>query len=224
LPALDRVPVTAADALLTAGPSADDATRRAMTMQVLGADLADALEASGAEVCLGSRPYQGDERPDPAHLGAIGRADGVEVVVLPELIAYGQVRRSWLWLLAGQALVAGVGHGVVAERATGSAATGWWLGAGEFVLETVTWVGGALVASRTIDPVIVRVWVVRASDGAVLGRWTREGTRPVRAWLRRSGIPPRGERLRAVTGKIFTGLVRKLGATLARGEIPAEGE
>jgi hypothetical protein len=217
LPALDRVPVTATDALLAVRPGADEATRRTTTMQVLGADLATALGARGAEVCLGNQSLGARGRPDAAELAAIGRGDDVDVVVLPELIAYGQVRRSWLWLLAAQGLLAGVGHGIVAARATGSAATGWWLGAGEFALETVTWVGGALVASRTIDPVIVRVWVVRTSDGALVGRWTREGTRPVRSWLRRRGISPRGERLRGVIGKIFTGLAPKVAAKLARG-------
>jgi hypothetical protein len=64
------------------------------------------------------------------------------------------VRRSWLWLLAAQGLVAGIGHGIVVAKATGSAVTGWWRGAGEFVLETVTWVGGAYkrrVGDRAMD-------------------------------------------------------------------------
>jgi len=219
LPALDRVPVTAGDALLAVGAGADDATRQVATMQELGADLAAALGVLGGDVCLGDRTFAGDDRPDPALLAATARADGVDVVVLPELVAYGQVRRSWLWLLAVQGLAAGVGHGVVAAPATGNVTTGWWLGAGEFALETVTWVGGALVASRVIDPVIVRVWVVRASDGALLGRWTREGARPVRGWLRRRGLPPRAARLRGVAGTIFSGLAPKLAVKLAPGTI-----
>ena len=165
LSALDRVPITAADALLPAGTGDEVEAGRLTTMRALSADLANTLAASGAEVCLGDASITDDRRPEPARLAAIGRADGVDVVVLPELIAYGQIRRSWLWLLAAQGLAAGIGHGVVVARATGNPTTGWWVGVGEFALETITWVGGALVASRVIDPVIVRVWAVDASDG-----------------------------------------------------------
>ena len=80
----------------------------------------------------------------------------------------------------------------------------------------MTWVGGTLAASRIIDLVIVRVWAARASDGSVLGRWTWEGTRPVRSWLHRSGLPPRGERLRAVSAGILTALAPKLLTRVAR--------
>ena len=216
LPALDRVPVTSGDAFLAGGPGVDEGSRRAATMQVLGADLAGALEVAGVQTCLGEPDETTRERPDPARLAAIGRADGVDAVVLPELVAYGQVRRSWLWLLAAQGLVAGVAHGVIAARATGDPAAGWWIGAGEFALETVTWVGGALLVSRVIDPVIVRVWAIRTIDGVEIGRWTREGTRRVRAWLHRTGLPPRAERLRGVADGVFSKLVPKLTKRLAR--------
>lgn len=216
LAAMDRVPVTAHEALLPVGAGADEQTRRLATMLAVAGDLAAAVSASGATVCEGLLPEGTGGNPDPQELARLGREDGVDVVVLPELIAYGQVRHSWLWLLAAQGLVAGIGHGVVVAKATGSAATGWWLGAGEFALETVTWVGGALVASRIIDPVIVRVWAVRTSDGSVIGRWTREGTSPVRSLLHRSGLPPRGERLRGVSAGIFTALAPKLLSRVAR--------
>lgn len=213
---MDRVPVTSKDALLAAGVAADEQARRLATMLAVAGELATAVSASGATVCEGLLPEGTGGYPDPQQLARLGREDGVDVVVLPELIAYGQVRHSWLWLLAGQGLVAGIGHGIVVAKATGNAATGWWLGAGEFALETVTWVGGALVASRIIDPVIVRVWAVRTSDGSVIGRWTREGTSPVRSWLHRNGLPPRGERLRGVSAGILTALAPKLLSRVAR--------
>ena len=213
---MDRVLVTSKDTLLPVGPGADEQTRRLATMLAVTGDLAAAVSASGATVCEGLLPEGTGGYPDPQQLARLGREDGVDVVVLPELIAYGQVRHSWLWLLAAQGLVAGVGHGIVVAKATGSAATGWWLGAGEFALETVTWVGGALVASRIIDPVIVCVWAVRASDGSVIGRWTRDGTSPVRRWLHRSGLPPRGQRLRAVSAGILTAVAPKLLSRAAR--------
>jgi len=221
LAAMDRVPVTSKDALLAAGVTADEQAQRLATMRSLSADLAAKVASSGATVCEGLLPEGTGSYPDPQQLARLGREDGVDVVVLPELIAYGQVRHSWLWLLAVQGLVAGIGHGIVAAKATGSTATGWWLGAGEFVLETVTWVGGALVASRVIDPVIVRVWAVRTSDGALIGRWTREGTSPVRSWLHRTGLPPRGERLRGVSAGIFTALAPTLLSRVAREVLPA---
>lgn len=213
---MDRVPVTSNDALLAAGVAADEQARRLATMLAVAGELATAVSASGATVCEGLLPEGTGGYPDPQQLARLGREDGVDVVVLPELIAYGQVRHSWLWLLAGQGLVAGIGHGIVVAKATGNTATGWWLGAGEFALETVTWVGGALVASRIIDPVIVRVWAVRTSDGSVIGRWTREGTSPVRSWLHRNGLPPRGERLRGVSAGILTALAPKLLSRVAR--------
>jgi len=185
-------------------------------MLALAADLASTLDNEGARVCLGAPLPDDGTRPDSGRLAAIGRADGADAVVSTELIAYGQVRRSWLWLLAAQGLVAGIGHGVVVARATGNPTTGWWVGAGEFALETVTWVGGALVASRVMDPVIVRVRAVRTSDGAEIGHWTREGTRPPSAWLRRVGLPPRNERLQGVAERVFSKLGPKIAARLER--------
>jgi hypothetical protein len=106
-------------------------------------------------------------------------------------------------------LAAGTGHGIVVAKATGNVRTGWVLGTGEFLLEVATWVGGAVLASRIIDPVIVRVSANRASDGAVLGRWTREGTSPVHEWLRRAR-DPQAERLRKLTDKLFKALAPKV--------------
>lgn len=172
------------------------------------ADLAEGLAAAGAEVC------EDDAVPAAATVEAVaarGRAEGVDVVVTTEFLAFGQVRRSWLWLLAGQGLVAGIGHGVAAAAVTGRATTGWWIGLGEFALETVTWVGGALVASRWLDPVVFRCRAVRAADGAVLGRWTGEGARPVRQWLR-SDPRARLERLQEVAHRLFARLAPKIAA------------
>jgi hypothetical protein len=206
---VDRVPLNSSEVFLpAAGATLEE--RRQTTLRVLREDLVTAIEANGAEACGADGLATTGPRPAPAELAARGRQDGADVVISTELIAYGQVRRSWLWLLAAQGLLAGVGHGVVVREATGSQSLGWWAGAGEFALETLTWVGGALFASHIIDPVIIRVTAVRARDGAVIGSWTREGLRPFREWLTRRGAPPRCERLRTVSHRIFAKLVPKL--------------
>jgi len=185
---------------------------RESALVLLRSQLADHLAASGLAVCE-------DEVPDVARhdlpaLAAWGRGEGLDAVVTTELLAYGEVRRSWLWLLAGQGFLAGVGHGVAAARLTGRTATGWWVGLGEFALETVTWVGGALFASHWIDPVVIRCRAVRVGDGVCLGTWTLEGTRPVRHWLR--GDPrPRCERLRSVADGLFARVAPKIAAKVA---------
>jgi hypothetical protein len=117
LAAIDRVPVTSTDALLAAGVGADEQARRLATMLAVAGELATAISASGASVCEGLLPEGTGGYPDPQQLARLGREDGVDVVVLPELIAYGQVRHSWLWLLAAQGLVAGIGHGIVVANA-----------------------------------------------------------------------------------------------------------
>ena len=213
LPAIDRVPVRDATIWLGAGEAVSE--RKAATLRTLSGILADALAAGGARVCESEVAVPETGAPDPVMLAALGLAEGADVVVLPEFVAYGQVRRSWVWLLAGQGLLAGVGHGAAAAEVTGRSATGWWVGLGEFAVETITWVGGALVASRVIDPVIVRVWVVDCRSGVLLKRVTLEGTRPLSHWLKRTGEPPRAVRLRAVADRLFAHaaprLLRKIG-------------
>jgi hypothetical protein len=212
---VDRVPVTSSEVFLgpTEGQGLD--WQRKLTMRALRADFADALRVKGATVCEGDVADLVGARPDPKTLASRGRSDGVAIIISTEFIAYGTVRHSWLWLLAGQGLLAGIGHGIVVAKATGNPSAGWAVGAGEFLLEEATWVGGTMVASHIIDPVIVRVSAIRTSDAAVLGRWTREGTRPVREWLRRPQ-QPRGDRLVAVTEAIFKRLTPRV---LARIEV-----
>ena len=206
---VDRVPVASADVFAPPGAAGGLEDGRAAAMRALRAEFADALRAGGATVCEGEADELTGPRPDARRLAVRGRSDRADVVVATELIAYGTVRHSWLWLLAGQGLAAGIGHGILAAKATGSVSTGWVVGGGEFVLEVATWVGGTIVASKVIDPVIVRVSAIRSSDGAVLGRWTREGTRPVGQWLRRAR-QPRADRLRAVTAGVFKRLTPRL--------------
>lgn len=204
----DRVPVRDPGAWSTGrGGGGDQRERR---LSDLRASLADALADQGVAVCEGQ--WEPSLPADPASLRARAVADRVDAVVLPELIAYGEVRRSWLWVLLGQSVAAGVGHGVAAAKVTGKARDGWIVGGGEFLLETATWVGGALVASRTLDPVIVRLWVVPARGGAV--RKTGEGLRPPKDWLRQG--PPRPERLAAVARRLLTRLAHKLVAKSSR--------
>jgi len=195
----DAVPVTDARVWLDTGRDGEPTA----TLRVLRGDLADALAVAGATVC------EAESVGDPLHdidLAAAarqGRADGADAVVVVELIAYGQVRRSWLGVLLAQGFVAGVGHGVAAAQIAGPAA-GWWVGLGEFALETATWVGGAILAAHIIDPVILRITAVRCADAVALAHWTRSGTRPFHEWWHRKGEAPRGERLRAVAGKQFS--------------------
>jgi len=225
LPAIDRVPVRDATIWLGAGEGVSE--RKAATLRSLGADLADALAAGGARVCESEVAVPEAGAPGPAMLAALGLAEGADIVVLPEFVAYGQVRSSWVWLLAGQGLLAGIGHGAAAAEVTGRSAAGWWVGLGEFAVETITWVGGALVASRVIDPVIVRVWLVDCRSGVLLKRVTLEGTRPVSHWLKRTGEPPRAVRLRAVADRLFARAaprllrrISKAGLDLAMGGNP----
>ena len=206
----DRVPVRDPQVWGEAGSRAERAALRA--------ELADALGRAGLVVCEGEAP-ETPAAPEAATVAAQGLADGVDVVVDTELIAYGEVRRSWLWLLFGQGFAAGVGHGVAAAGVTGNPAAGWWIGLGEFALETVTWVGGAIFASHWIDPVIVRMRAIRTSNGAVLGRWTLEGTRPVRRWLKRDPRA-RPERLRDVSDRLFEKVAPRLADKVCLGAAP----
>lgn len=211
---IDGVPVRSSNVWLP-GP-ADEAARRTYTLSMLRADLAEALVAEGAEVCDGEVMPPEGVAPRPLELARQACADGVEVVVASELVAYGDVRRSWLWILAGQGLVAGIGHGVAAAAVTGSSKVGWYVGLGEFALETVTWVGGALVASHVVDPVIARIWAYDCRRSSELGHWTMEGTRPFKEWLHHENQPPRGDRLRTVAGRLFTRAAHKLGGHYTR--------
>ena len=196
---VDRVPITDRGVWSSLGGGGEEPA--AATLLELRHDLAAALAGAGAEVCEGEW-IAGVGEAGGGWLGSVA-GDDVDAVVVTEIIAYGQLRKSWIWLLAGQALLAGVGHGVAAARLTGSAAAGWWVGAGELALETVTWVGGALLAARWVDPVIARVTVYRRSDGARLGRWTREGLRPLRELVSRAPADPRPRRLRRTVDRLF---------------------
>jgi len=215
----DGIPIRSPDAL------APDANEKSLEEARTGALLSlresfvDALRENGLETSQADLPLLAGKRPTPSQIAVVGRSAGAKVVVFTELVAYGDIRRSWLWILAAQGLAAGIGHGVVVAAATGNATYGWWAGAGEFALETATWVGGALIGSRGIDPVLIRVSAIRVSDGAVVARWTREGTRPLKRWFRRKGEPPRDARLRAVARRVFDKLApplaRKLGSLAA---------
>lgn len=211
---LDGVPVRSRDALPALPAPAGLDESRSAGMLALRHDLAGALAARGFEVVETDLAPTTGARPRPPALAALG--GDADAVVFVQLLAYGDIRRSWLWVLAAQGLAAGIGHGLVVGAATGDSALAWLAGTGEFLLETVTWVGGALVGSRGIDPVLLRVWLVRTRDGALLGHWTREGTRPFRRWFRRKGQPPRAERLRAVADRIFTKLALRVERRLAR--------
>jgi hypothetical protein len=167
---LDGVPVRTRDVLSTTAAGADIEVARAASLLELRADFAAELRKRGVAILEADLPALTGKRPSTAQLAAIGRAGDADLVVFTELLAYGDIRRSWLWVLAAQGLAAGIGHGVVVAAATGSSTYGWWAGAGEFALETATWVGGALVGSRGIDPVLARVSLIacamaRARDG-----------------------------------------------------------
>jgi hypothetical protein len=224
---LDGVPVRTRDVLSTTAAGADIEVARAASLLALRADFTAELRKRGVDVLEADLPALTGKRPSTAQLAAIGRAGDADLVVFTELLAYGDIRRSWLWVLAAQGLAAGIGHGVVVAAATGSSTYGWWAGAGEFALETATWVGGALVGSRGIDPVLARVSLIRVRDGAELGRWTREATRPLKRWFRRKGEPPRDVRLRSVADRLFEKLAprlaRRLGAVAAKPSAASTG-
>jgi len=210
----DGIPIRSRDALPPAEDPADLDAARNVALRSLRGDLALRLHDRGLEVVEGDPPQLTGSRPSNAQLAALGRSAGADATLFTELVAYGNIRRSWLWILAAQGLLAGIGHGVVVAAATGSSTYGWWAGAAEFALETTTWVGGALIGSRGIDPVLVRVRLVRSRDAAVVGHWTREGLRPVRRWFRRKGEPPRDERLRGVADQVFDKLAKRIGRKL----------
>lgn len=215
----DALPAQPATADLTADLPADLEAARGIALLALRHDLAGALEQRGFEVVEVDRAPLTGPRPHPPALAALG--GDADAVLFVQLLAYGDIRRSWLWVLGAQGLAAGIGHGLVVGAATGDSRLAWIAGSGEFLLETATWVGGALLGSRGIDPVLMRVWLVRTRDGAVLGRWTREGTRPFRHWFQRKGQPPRAERLRAVSERIFTKLARRVERRLMGKASPA---
>jgi hypothetical protein len=209
----DAVPIRSLDTL-TAATGADPVSARGAALESLRADLSAALRARGVQVVeLPASPAAA--QPDLAALASEARAAGAEFALDTELIAYGDIRRSWLWVLGAQALLAGVGHGLVVGEATHDSTLAWQAGGAEFLLETVTWVGGALVGGRLIDPVLVRLRLID-DRGRLVKRWTGEGLRPWRQWLRRRGLAPRDERLRSVAGRIFTRLAPKLARAIAR--------
>lgn len=213
---LDGVPVRHAEIFGSDTSSELLPSARRATLLALRDELGKALRARGLEVVEvdWSASDETGRAPSPATLAALGREVGADHVLFVRLLAYGEVRRSWLWLLAAQGFAAGIGHGVAVTAATGDPTLGWWAGIGEFALETVTWVGGALVASRSLDPVALRVWLVASNDGTTVKRWTREGTRPFRQWFVRRGRPPRAERLRAVAASVFSKLAPKVARRL----------
>lgn len=226
---LDGVPVRSRDALPPLPDPDEFEAARAQALADLRGDLGEDLAGVGFDVVAVDSPAATGPRPAPPELAALGRDAGADYVLSTQLLAYGDIRKSWLWVLGAQAFAAGVGHGVVVAAATGDPTLGWIAGAGEFVLESVVWVGGAWIGSRGIDPVLARFWLIRAADGEVLGHWTREGTRPWRQWFRRKGQPPRAERLRAVADRVFAKLGPKLAKRVAgsrgpdeRGVVPAE--
>lgn len=210
---VDAIPIRSADVLGASAPAELEAARE-RTLAALRGDLAEALRDRGLEVLEQDDAAAG--AATPVALARAAREVDACAVVTTRLVAYGDIRRSWLWILGAQALAAGVGHGLVVAAATGSSSLGWWAGAGEFALESATWVGGAWLGSRGIDPVVVRVSLLSARDGARLGRWTREGTRPVRQWFRRRGQPVRDARLRAVADRVFEKLAHRLSARVMR--------
>ncbi len=225
----DGVPIRSRDAL-PGDPASDDLlAARAAAMAALRSDLAAALRERGLEVVEveADAAASPQPRPEAVLLADRGHAAGAVAAIDTELIAYGDIRRSWLWVLGAQALAAGIGHGVVVQSATGNSTLAWEAGGAEFLVETATWVGGALVGGLSIDPVLVRVRLVDTRTGAVLHRWTREGTRPWRQWLRRKGLPPRAARLRGVADGVFARLAPKLVRALeprrhARHRLPPE--
>jgi len=210
----DGVPIRSSDALPPVPPAEGLEPARQSALLALRGDFAAALQGRGVAVVQDDLPELTGKRPSFARIAALGRAQDADVVVFSELIAYGNIRRSWLWVLAAQGLAAGIGHGVVVAKATGNSTYGWWAGAGEFGLETATWVGGAVLGSRGIDPVLLRVWLVRTRDGAIVGHWTREGMRPMRRWFRSQGEPPRDQRLRAVADRVFSKLAPRIARRL----------
>jgi len=179
----DAVPIHSLDAL-SSDSSADSESARGEALEVLAVDLRAALTKHGMEVA------EAYERSAPLQLDT-------------EIIAYGDIRRSWLWMLGAQALLAGIGHGVVVSEATHNSKLAWEAGGAEFLVETTTWVGGAWVGGRYIDPVLVRVRLYDPATGTTVHRWTREGLRPWREWLHHQGQPPRDQRLRSVADTVF---------------------
>ncbi|MGE5234675.1 MAG: hypothetical protein ACM3OB_11240 [Acidobacteriota bacterium] len=216
----DGVPIRSRDALPPAPPAAGLEGARQSALVALRGDLAEQLQDRGVAVVQEDLPELTGKRPSLARIAALGRARDADVVVFSELIAYGNIRRSWLWVLAAQGLAAGIGHGVVVAKATGNSTYGWWAGVGEFGLETATWVGGAVLGSRGIDPVLLRVWLVRTRDGAIVGHWTREGMRPMRRWFRHKGEPPRDQRLRAVADRVLSKLAPRIARRLGITPVP----
>jgi hypothetical protein len=215
----DAVPIRSLDAL-TAASGGDPVGERGAALEALRGDLSAALRARGVEVVdLPATPLVA--KPDFAALAAEARAAGADFALDTELVAYGDIRRSWLWVLGAQALLAGVGHGLVVGEATHDSTLAWQAGGAEFLLETVTWVGGALVGGRLIDPVLVRIRLIDDRDGRIVKRWTGEGLRPWRQWLRRRGLPPRDQRLRSVADRVFTRLAAKVTRVIARRNPPA---
>lgn len=207
----DGVPIRSLDVLGVEREEDVDAARE-RTLEALRGDLAEDLRARGVDVVEVPEGQAVGRLPHAPELAALGRQAGADYALATELVAFGQLRRSWLWVLVAQGFAAGIGHGVLVAAATGNPTYGWWAGAAEFALETVTWVGGALVGSRVLDPVLVRSRLVDTASGEVVGHWTREGTRPFRRWFHRQGEPSRDVRLRAVAD----GVLAKLGKRVCR--------
>jgi hypothetical protein len=210
----DAVPIRSLDAV-TPVSNANPDTARTAALEVLRADFSNTLRALGMEVVeLPARPTGSPF--DSAALAAQARAAGADFALDTELVAYGDIRRSWLWVLGAQSILAGVGHGLVVGEATHNSTLAWQAGGAEFLLETVTWVGGALVGGRVVDPVLLRVRLIDDRDGRTLKRWTGEGLRPWRQWLRRKGLKARDQRLRDVADRVFARLAPKLVRAIAR--------
>jgi hypothetical protein len=221
----DAVPVRSRDALptpeLADGEDAIDAMRaaRALALAALRDDFAAALTGRGLEVVALEPDIAGaaGRKFDEATLARRAREVDADAALDVELVAYGDIRRSWLWILVAQAVAAGFGHYLAVISATGDEVLAWQVGGAEFLIETATWVGGALVGGRVIDPVLLRVRLVDAGNGAPIHRWTREGLRPWRdwkRWFRRQPLPPRPERLRAVARTLFVRLAPKVARSL----------
>ncbi|MDE2038680.1 MAG: hypothetical protein KGO96_10885 [Elusimicrobia bacterium] len=98
----------------------------------------------------------------------LGRALGVQAVLLPTLSGYGKVKTRWVALLVGSGMIEGLAQGVAVAATLGNPWVAAGVGAEEAAQESVEWVGGAYLFDRFYTPVILEGRLVSVADGKIV--------------------------------------------------------